>query len=391
MPGLRSARNALTVFFLSGLLLALPGAILPVWGYHLSDEFLIIGDYFLAVAAGILLSVKIGDALHRKKPVQTMMTWGASLASISLVAMAVFAPPAHWLFRAGALLLLGIAAGLLNSSAFQSISTLFEQDPAATVNLAGALFGSGCFAAALAASSTFYLFQRTGTLIPILFGLLLALASYFYRHREFAEPVAHSEKSHEIWAEVKSPGAVLFSMLLFFQSGSEWAVAGWLAILLVHNTGVNPATGLLMLSVYYLALLSGRIVAQSLLSRVGHGKLLLSSSFAALLGSLILAFTNNTFGAWVGVLLLGGGFAMIYPLAVEKIGHRFPNYHPGFYNGIFSIGLVGGLLAPWSLGYLANYLGIGAVMVIPFLGTCMVFLLTILIWIEARLAAPPSR
>ena len=50
----------------------------------------------------------------------------------------------------------------------------------------------------------------------------------------------------------------------------------------------------------------------------------------------ILAFTDNLFGAVFGTLLVGFGFAPIYPLVVEKIGVRFPHYHPGFFNGIFS-------------------------------------------------------
>ena len=44
---------------------------------------------------------------------------------------------------------------------------------------------------------------------------------------------------------------------------------------------------------------------------------------------MILLATDNRFGAISGILLLGGAFAPIYPLVVEKIGHRFPYYHPG--------------------------------------------------------------
>ena len=101
----------------------------------------------------------------------------------------------------------------------------------------------------------------------------------------------------------------------------------------------------------------------------------------------ILLDTNNTFGAVTGVLLLGGAFAPIYPLVVEKIGHRFPYYHPGFYNGIFSFAMVGGLLAPCTLGYFVWLLDVRAVMGLPLVGSVIVFLLLALIWLEARLSA----
>jgi hypothetical protein len=83
--------------------------------------------------------------------------------------------------------------------------------------------------------------------------------------------------------------------------------------------------------------------------------------------------------------LLGGSFAPIYPLVVEKIGNRFPSYHPGFYNGIFSLAMAGGLLAPCALGYFAWLLDVRAVMALPLVGSGIVFLLLGLIWLEERL------
>jgi fucose permease len=93
--------------------------------------------------------------------------------------------------------------------------------------------------------------------------------------------------------------------------------------------------------------------------------------------------TDNRFGAVLGVVLAGLSFAAIYPLVVERIGVRFPYYHPGFFNGVFSFGLVGGLLAPAPAGYLAEHFGLGIVMLFPAAGTCMVLLLSVLIWAEA--------
>ena len=48
----------------------------------------------------------------------------------------------------------------------------------------------------------------------------------------------------------------------------------------------------------------------------------------------------------VGLLLTGAGFSAIYPLAAERIAGRFSYYHPGYFNGIFTFALMGGVLAP---------------------------------------------
>jgi fucose permease len=79
------------------------------------------------------------------------------------------------------------------------------------------------------------------------------------------------------------------------------------------------------------------------------------------------------------------GFAPVYPLVVEKIGSRFPHYHPGFVNGIFSLALTGGMLVPALVGYASEVFGIGVLMMAPVLGTFIVFLLVLAIWAETKL------
>jgi fucose permease len=146
-----------------------------------------------------------------------------------------------------------------------------------------------------------------------------------------------------------------------------------------------------MLAVYWAALLFGRVIAQWVLPRVSHAKLLVLSVLAAIFGCVVMLSTESRFGAVCGILLLGGAFAPIYPLLVEKIGGRFPYYHPGFYNGIFSFAIAGGLLAPCTLGYFASVWGVRVVMGLPLAGSAVVFLLLALISLEARLSSAARR
>jgi fucose permease len=148
-----------------------------------------------------------------------------------------------------------------------------------------------------------------------------------------------------------------------------------------------------MLALYWLALTVGRAASQWILPRVKHGRLLLATITAAMFGCTILEATDNKFGAITGVLLVGLAFAPIYPLVVEKIGHRFPYYHPGFYNGIFSLAMAGGLLTPGLMGYIASVYGLRMIMLIPLIGSIVVFILLLLIWLESRLRSynsPPA-
>src|SRR5205823_5688395 len=107
----------------------------------------------------------------------------------------------------------------------------------------------------------------------------------------------------------RSPGAILFALLLFFQFGNEWSIAGWLPLLLIRHVGVSPLAALLILAFYWSCLMAGRLGAVAILPRVRHGRLLLGSVLAALFGCLILYSTNNGFGAATGAFFVGAGYA----------------------------------------------------------------------------------
>lgn len=375
--------RALAGFFVSGLLLAFLGAILPSWQHHLSSEYGTVGLYFVGLIAGILASVWISPSLIEAKGIGWTLAFACAAASSALLYLAFVSPPFSPWWRVGGMALVGCSAGILHTAIFNAISPMYRHDPVATVNLGGMLFGLGCFTVALLVSGTFYIYSAPTiqvwiAIIPGLFGWL------YVRSRFTAQPAAHAPSPHAVLAELRSPGAVLFSLLLFFQFGNEWAVAGWLPLYLSQRLGISPATSLGMLAMYWFALLIGRVVAQWMMPRVRHTRLLITSVLGAMFGCIVLIATNNLSGAIAGVLLVGGCFAPIYPLVVERIGHRFPSYHPGFYNGLFSFAIAGGLLAPCVLGYLAPLLGIWIVMGLPLAGSVMVFLLLMLVWLEAR-------
>jgi fucose permease len=138
------------------------------------------------------------------------------------------------------------------------------------------------------------------------------------------------------------------------------------------------------LTVYFAALMLGRLAARILLPRVSHRRMLLSSVTLAMAGYLILSFATTLPVALVAVVLIGAGFAPIYPLIAEQLDDRF-SYHPGFYSGAISIAISGAAGAPWLLGYVNEYFGMQAVMLIPALGSCAVLVLALLIMFEARL------
>jgi hypothetical protein len=376
--------SALAGFLVSGFLLALIGAILPAWGYHRDPpEFIAVGNYFLSLAIGILAAARLAGPLMLRRGLSFLLVFACGLSCIALLYLALVSPPHSDWWRVAGFLVLGAGAGLLNLGLFHAISPGYRADAAGTVNKGGILYGLGCLAATLLVAGTFYAYT-----VPSILVFMAVVPGFFagiYARKSYAAPLQGTHTSlRQALRDFRSPGAILFALLVFFQFGNEWTIGGWLPIFLIRRVGLSPSSALMILALYWLVLITGRLIAVAILPRVRHGRLLMGSILSAIFGCLVLVFTDNGFGASVGACFVGAGFASIYPLVAEAIGRRFPYYHAGFFNGIFSFALVGGLLAPATLGYAASKWGVGVVMGIPLTGSFLVMGLLLLIWLEAK-------
>ncbi len=369
---------------LSGFLLALLGAILPAWGYHRDPpDFAAVGNYFLSLAAGIVAASIMARRIMARRGLRFLLVSSCTLSCLSLGYLAIVSPPASQWWRVAGLLALGTGAGLLNMALFCAISRTYQSDPAGTIIKGGIWYGLGCLAATALVAGTFYAYSVPTILF--LMALMPAIFGGIYIRSEYTAPPEDGQPAlRQAWRDFRSPGAVMFALLLFFQFGNEWSIAGWLPLYLIRRVGLSPIAALVILMLYWTFLMAGRLGAVAILPRMRHGRLLMGSGAAALFGCFILFYTNNWFGAATGVAFIGAGYASIYPLVAEAIGRRFPYYHPGFFNGIFSLALLGGLLAPATLGYAAVSQGVGVVIGIPLTGTFLVMILLLLIWLESK-------
>ena len=276
----------------------------------------------------------------------------------------------------------GVAAGIVNAAVLGGLSGHYESNPATITLTGGIFFGAGSVLAPLLLAQTFE--DASATRLLALAALVPGAAAVWLGRMQFTREEMAELPVEDAMRDLRSPLAIVFALLLFFQFANEWSIAGWLPVFLIDRLGVSPATGVGLLAVYWLSLMVGRIVATRLLPVVAHGRLLGVSAGCALLGCVILAGGGSRFGMVLGLLLTGAGFSAIYPLAAEKIARRFTYYHPGYFNGIFTFALMGGILAPFLLGHLVGVAGLSVVPLAVMAGSCAVFVLILLIWLGAE-------
>ncbi len=265
-PTTPGAWRSLAAFLVSGVLMSFLGAILPAWGYHLHSGFSEVGAYFFSLALGLLVSVGAAHLLLASRGIKFLILTASTLACGAFLFLAISSPPAPASWRLVGVFGIGFSAGLLNAGVFHAISPIYQRDRAATVNLAGLLFGTGSLLTALLVAGTYYVY--TVASILILFAALPGLYAVACWNADLPGASAiQTLPVSQALRDFKNPGAVLFSLLLFFQFGNEWSIAGWLPLFLIRRLGISPAASLLLLAFYWAALLVGRLVSQLVMKR----------------------------------------------------------------------------------------------------------------------------
>jgi predicted MFS family arabinose efflux permease len=383
----------LSGFAISGLLLAMPGGLLPLWGFHVKPDFGTAGNYFLVLGLGVICASAVGHRFRAQVKPGRMLPLGCFAGAVAMLLLSLGAPPAAVWYQCLALFLTGAAAGAVNMGVLEPIAGAYEANPAGVALTGGVFFGAGSVVSAwllsqcLDASNPARL-MALAAVMPGLAGVAFGRMRPKGQEDRLARAAGTGGAAlgSDRAKDLRSVLAILFALLLFFQFANEWAIAGWLPVYLIDRLGMNPSQAVGLLALYWLALTAGRFFAARLLTTVSHGRMLLMSALCALFGSVFLLGAMTTFGTVVGILLTGAGFSAIYPLAAERIATRFTAYHPGYFNGIFTFAMTGGILAPFALGYLAAGYGLRMLPLMTLPGSAAVFGLIALIWLGRKVA-----
>jgi len=113
----------------------------------------------------------------------------------------------------------------------------YQSDPAGTVTIGGVWYGLGCSRHDPVAG-TFYAY--TVPSIIIFMAVVPGLFAGGLRRTEFGPAAAATHPRFAGDGDFRSPGAVLFALLLFWPVGNEWSIAGWLPIFLIRRVGLSP-------------------------------------------------------------------------------------------------------------------------------------------------------
>jgi len=156
---------------------------------------------------------------------------------------------------------------------------------------------------------------------------------------------------------------VLGTAGLFFYVGVEIALAA-IAISYFQAQGVSSVkTRGLLLSLFFIGLMTGRFLGSALMTKVKAQKLLALLGFLGVALLLVSMFTHGPAAVW-SLVLCGFACSIMYPtiftLGIAELG---PMTSEG--SGILNMGNVGGAVIPLLFGALADKVGIQSAFVLP--------------------------
>jgi fucose permease len=343
--------------FVFGIVMALLGAVLPLLAGRLEFATQDIGTLFVAMNGAMLAASLVLGLVMDRFGMKSPLVLGPLLVTAGLLIMSratVFAS------LVPAAVLLGVGGGALNGATNTLVADLHD-DPrlkGAALNRLGVFFGFGALFLPFAIGSLLETLS-VGILLTVA-AALCAVVSAFASILSFPVPKqSRALPVADVPRFLRSPLVLIFAALLFFESGVEFTLGGFISTYLKHDIAVaSVAATSWVLASYWASIMLSRAV----LSRVALGanpyRTLLLCALGACAGAVLAAVAPSLAVAVLAIVLCGCSLAGIYPTVLGIAGELFKSRSGTVFGILFAAALAGGMLLPWLAGQVGGTAGL---------------------------------
>jgi fucose permease len=329
------------------------------------------------------IAQRTGVTLPQAGLLFTLFSGGSILATV-LLARYNDHPVRRWTFLAGALLmalaLWGVAAansfaltglaialtGLAMSTEGTVPNAIFVDHFGAGAGRAlnklhvsvgvGSFVGPLVFAAALRFGGDYTTAYRVGGVLMVVVAALWLFSLPPQPVRHTAPPDARSDRRPNLLA--LTPVLLVFALALLY-TGTEQVIAGWLFTYGQIALGQVATAASLATSLFWGAMLLGRISAVALLGRLSTMGLVRAGLALAAAGVLLILAGQLVWPAfWAGVLLVGLGFGPIFPTSLAYASQLAPRRSGAVGSLFVASGSLGAMFLPLAAGSLIPVIGV---------------------------------
>lgn len=220
---------------------------------------------------------------------------------------------------------LGLGGGVLNGLTNALAADIYDDDNvrASRMGILGAIY---CVGALLWTLLTYFIADFHIPLNAVSVIMAAFIVYFFCINFPTAKPNEGGNNSaKDILSLLKYPALLLFSVVLFFESGFE-GITGNFTVEFFTNMNVMPVkVATLAMTCYTIGMMAGRFPLGAIMSKLKNlGTLYLYLS-VALIGVAVFAFSNSQWMGYAAMVLIGFGVGATFPVILNFIGGTFRN------------------------------------------------------------------
>jgi len=367
--------SACAGMFVFGIVMAILGAIMPSLFEKIQFNKSEAGNLFFTMnLAMLVMSLFFGPIVDRFG-FKSFLIICSVLVAFSLL---LFTAASSYAVILVAAIFLGFGGGGLNGGTNALTSDIHPEKRSSALNLLGIFFGFGALTIPFLIGAWL---ENIGLRSILVLAIVLSLVPLFL-FLTFSFPKAKHEQGFPLLHAahvIKNPLLWLCGFLLFFQSGNEFTVGGWISTYLHESFGFTAKTASFLLAGYWAAIMGGRLASTKVLRVLRNTNLILLSAMVSLCGAVLMVLSPSRFLAGLAAVVLGLGFAAIFPTTLAVVGEAFPRLSGTAFSVVFAVATLGGMTSPWLVGKIAHAYSLKQGMFIPVVNCSMIILIQIII------------
>jgi len=254
-------------------------------------------------------------------------------------------------------LLIGIGGGAINGATSALVADISEDNKGASLALFSAFFGLGALAMP-------FVLGLLRDLVPfetilLFIGALCFILTLVYVLLQF--PMAKQQEGMSLTTVgqmLRDPILLLIGLFLFWQSANEALINNWTTSYLRDTLHIDGKWTLYALSFYVAGLIAMRLLTGSIFRKTPAVKMLGIGLRLFLIGALTFAWSSNLIWTIVGLILIGLGLALGFPVMFGISSTRYQNASGTAIGIVLTISLIGNLSTNYVMGFLAKTYGI---------------------------------
>lgn len=340
--------------FMLGITVSLLGPSLPALAERTAIALPQAGIFFTVFSGGAVLAT-LAVARFNDRPARHGLLIGGAL--VMSAAFWLIAGSHTFAQAAIAVALSGLAMSTVGTAPNAIITDLYRGRAGQALNALHTVVGVGSFvgpvmiAAAIRTGGDYRLAYRIAAAAMVLICVL-----WIVSRPPRPQPPAPEDRGAR--RNFIAPLLLVFALAVLY-TGTEQVLGGWLFTYAREATALAAAVASLLVALFWLAVLLGRLAAVRALRRISNTDLLRACVLigAAGVGAILLGRTAPAL-LWFGVALAGFGFGPVFPTTLALSSELAPGRAGTMGSLVVASGSVGAMILPLTAGALIPVIGI---------------------------------